>query len=100
MEEVGFLLDSYFMRESRELIVICADDSVRTDEPQLGGNPSRLLHCGTTLAKRKPRRLWYRSIYLVDVANKKKYFVVLNADGHRVCSRDFADITSKASANL
>jgi hypothetical protein len=39
-------------------------------------------------------------IYLVDVANKKKYFVVVDADGHCVCSRDVADIPAKASANL
>jgi hypothetical protein len=39
-------------------------------------------------------------IYLVDVANKKKYFVVVDTDGHCVCSRDAADIPSKASANL
>jgi hypothetical protein len=39
-------------------------------------------------------------IYLVDVPNKKKYFVVVDADGHCICSRDAADIPSKASANL
>lgn len=39
-------------------------------------------------------------IYLVDVANKKKYFAVVDADGHCVCSRDVADIPPKASANL
>ena len=39
-------------------------------------------------------------IYLVDVANKKKYFVVIDADGHCICSHDAADIPSKASANL
>jgi hypothetical protein len=39
-------------------------------------------------------------IYLVDVANKKKYFVVVDSDGHCICTRDAADIPSKASANL
>ena len=39
-------------------------------------------------------------IYLVDVPNKRKYFVVVDADGHCICSRDAADIPSQASANL
>lgn len=39
-------------------------------------------------------------IYLLDVANKKKYFVVVDTDGRCVCSRDNVDIPSKASANL
>jgi hypothetical protein len=39
-------------------------------------------------------------IYLVDVPNKKKYFVVVDSDGHCLCSRDAPDIPSKASANL
>jgi hypothetical protein len=39
-------------------------------------------------------------IYLIDVANKKKYFVVVDNDGHCVCSRDVADLPSKAKVNL
>ena len=39
-------------------------------------------------------------IYLLDVANKKKYFVVVDTEGRCVCSRDNVAIPSKASANL
>jgi hypothetical protein len=39
-------------------------------------------------------------VYLIDVANKKKYFVIVDADGHCVCSRDISDIPPKGSANL
>jgi hypothetical protein len=39
-------------------------------------------------------------IYLLDVANKKKYFVVVDTEGRCVCSRDNVVIPSKASANL
>jgi hypothetical protein len=39
-------------------------------------------------------------IYLVDVPNKKKYFVVTDTDGHCVCSRDMNPLPSKQSANL
>lgn len=39
-------------------------------------------------------------IYLVDVPNKKKYFVVTDTDGHCVCSRDMDPVRSKQSANL
>ena len=39
-------------------------------------------------------------IYLVDVPNKKKYFVVTDTDGHCVCSRETSAIPSKSSANL
>ena len=39
-------------------------------------------------------------IYLVDVANKKKYFVVVDTDGHCICSRDVSNIPPKGSANM
>lgn len=39
-------------------------------------------------------------VYLLDAANKKKYFVVVDTDGHCICSRDFAPIQAKSSANL
>lgn len=39
-------------------------------------------------------------IYLIDAANKKKYFVVVDTDGHCICSREVDEIPSKGSANL
>jgi hypothetical protein len=39
-------------------------------------------------------------VYLIDLANKKKYEVVTDADKKCVCSRDFGDIAPKASVNL
>jgi hypothetical protein len=50
------------------------------------------------VAKNDPNAV--SGIYLVDVANKKKYFVVVDTDGRCVCSRDNVDIPSKTSANL
>ena len=39
-------------------------------------------------------------IYLIDVPNKKKYFVVTDTEGRCVCSRETNSIPSKQSANL
>jgi hypothetical protein len=39
-------------------------------------------------------------IYLVDVPNKKKYFVVVDTDSHCVCSRDTPAIAPTGSTNL
>lgn len=39
-------------------------------------------------------------IYLIDVANKKKYFPVVDTDGHCICSRDARNVQSKSSGNL
>jgi hypothetical protein len=38
-------------------------------------------------------------IYLVDSLNKKKYLVMFDSEKQCVCSRQIADIPSKASAN-
>jgi hypothetical protein len=39
-------------------------------------------------------------IYLVDIPNKKKYFVVTDTEGHCVCSRETNSIPAKSSGNL
>ncbi|MGO8917212.1 MAG: hypothetical protein ACLQJR_15000 [Stellaceae bacterium] len=39
-------------------------------------------------------------IFLVDVPNKKKYFPVIDTDGHCICSRDVPNLASKQSVNL
>jgi hypothetical protein len=38
-------------------------------------------------------------VYLIDPANKKKYLVVYDTDGHCICSRDSHNVASKTSAN-
>lgn len=39
-------------------------------------------------------------IYLIDVPNKKKYFVVVDTDGRCICSREVPNVRSKSSLNL
>jgi hypothetical protein len=39
-------------------------------------------------------------IYLIDVPNKKKYFVVVDTDGHCICSREVPSVAAKSSLNL
>jgi hypothetical protein len=39
-------------------------------------------------------------VYLIDVPNKKKYFVVIDTDGHCICSREVPDVTPKSSLNF
>ena len=39
-------------------------------------------------------------VYLIDLAGKKKYEVVRDADKHCICSRGVSDIPPKASINL
>jgi hypothetical protein len=39
-------------------------------------------------------------VYLIDVPNKKKYFVVVDTDGHCICSRDTDTVKPKSRGNL
>ena len=39
-------------------------------------------------------------VYLIDVPNKKKYFVVVDTDGHCICSRDTASVKPNSRGNL
>jgi hypothetical protein len=39
-------------------------------------------------------------VYLIDVANKKKYLVVYDSSNHCICSRESHNIAPKSSANL
>jgi hypothetical protein len=39
-------------------------------------------------------------VYLIDVPNKKKYFVVIDTDGRCICSREVPDVAAKSSLNF
>jgi hypothetical protein len=55
---------------------------------------------GTFLPPGEMNRTDVSGVNLVDVAGKKKYEVIRDADKNCLCSRDFSGIPSKGSLNL